>query len=100
MRRAPRPVRRFDAPQDRAGGEPPDERGRRDRDPEPADGMRRRDERDANRAVGPLVRPDGAVDVDTSSLSFDESIDKLESIVRTHAPEASLACASSQRGHG
>lgn len=60
----------------------------------------RRDERDASRAVGPLVRPDGAIDVDTSSLSFDESIDELESIVRTHAPEASLACASSQRGHG
>lgn len=50
-----------------------------------------RDQRDASRAVGPLVRPAGAIDVDTSELDFDESLDALEAVVRAHAPRGSLA---------
>ncbi len=41
-----------------------------------------RDERDAARAVGPLVRPRGSVDVDTSALGFGEVLDRLEKTVR------------------
>lgn len=51
-----------------------------------------RDQRDATRAVGPLVRPPGAIDVDSSDLSFDASLDALESLVREHAPRESFAC--------
>ena len=51
-----------------------------------------RDQRDATRAVGPLVRPPGAIDVDSSDLTFDESLDALESLVREHAPRESFAC--------
>jgi len=51
----------------------------------------RRDERDATRAVGPLVRPSGAIDVDTSDITFTESLDLLESIVRDNAPREALA---------
>ncbi len=58
----------------------------------------RRDERDANRAVGPLVRPDGAIDVDTSELTFDESLDVLESIVRDQAPHGALEGAANRHG--
>ncbi len=42
-----------------------------------------RDLRDASRRVGPLRRPDDAIDVDTSGLSFDEVVDTLYRIVRT-----------------
>lgn len=43
-----------------------------------------RDRKDSSRAVAPLVRPSGAIDVDTSEVSFEESIDLLESIVLAH----------------
>jgi cytidylate kinase len=41
-----------------------------------------RDDRDASRAVGPLARPAGAIEVSTDGLSSDEVIDRLETIVR------------------
>lgn len=41
-----------------------------------------RDRSDASRPVGPLVCPDDAVRVDTSSLSFEGVVDELERIVR------------------
>jgi len=50
----------------------------------------RRDERDANRAVGPLVRPAGSVDVDTSEMSFEKVLDTLVGIIRERTPSAAL----------
>lgn len=41
-----------------------------------------RDRSDSSRAVGPLMRPVDAVMLDTSDLSFDEVVDRLESLVR------------------
>jgi len=40
-----------------------------------------RDQLDSTRAVGPLICPDDAVRIDTSDLSFDQVVDRLESIV-------------------
>ncbi len=42
-----------------------------------ADSLRRRDAFDSGRAVSPLRRPDGAVEVDTSELSIEEVVDLL-----------------------
>ena len=42
----------------------------------------RRDRQDASRPVGPLVRPEGAVEVSTDGLDVDQVVDRLESIVR------------------
>ncbi len=42
-----------------------------------AESMRRRDAHDSGRAVSPLRRPDGAVEVDTSDLSIDEVVSLL-----------------------
>lgn len=46
--------------------------------------VRNRDELDSTRQVGPLVRPEGAVVVDSSNLSLDDTVDCLERIVREH----------------
>jgi CMP/dCMP kinase len=43
-----------------------------------------RDLSDSSRASGPLVCPADAVRVDTSDLSFDEVVDRLEELVREH----------------
>lgn len=42
-----------------------------------------RDKRDITRADGPLIKPDGAVEIDTSNLSLDEVVNKLEAEVRS-----------------
>jgi cytidylate kinase len=42
-----------------------------------------RDRSDSSRAEGPLVRPPDAVLVDTTGLSFDQVVDRIEEIVRT-----------------
>ena len=39
--------------------------------------IRDRDEADARRAVGPLRRPDGALVIDTTSLSFEEQVQRI-----------------------
>jgi cytidylate kinase len=44
--------------------------------------IRERDELDRTRLVGPLVKPAGAVVVDTSSLSLEQVVDRLEAAVR------------------
>lgn len=44
--------------------------------------IRERDELDRTRAVGPLVKPEGAVVIDTGSLTLEEVVDRLESSVR------------------
>ncbi|QOI99590.1 MAG: (d)CMP kinase [Phycisphaeraceae bacterium] len=42
-----------------------------------------RDQRDSTRADGPLICPPDAVRIDTSSLSFERVVDRLEDEVRT-----------------
>ena len=49
-----------------------------------------RDRLDTERADGPLVRPNGAVDIDTGSLSIEQVVDLMESIVRQTTSEAGL----------
>jgi len=44
--------------------------------------LNRRDREDAERPVGALVRPSGAVEVSTDGLGIEQVIDRLESIVR------------------
>ena len=44
--------------------------------------IRERDELDRTRKVGPLVKPAGAIVVDTSALSLEEVVDRLEAAVR------------------
>ena len=47
-----------------------------------------RDQRDSTREIGPLICPEGAEIVDTSSMSRDQVVDELERIVRDRvAPE-------------
>jgi cytidylate kinase len=45
-------------------------------------GLARRDERDKGRDVAPLKRADDAVELDTSSLSLDQTVDALIAILR------------------
>ncbi|HMN96384.1 MAG TPA: (d)CMP kinase [Phycisphaerales bacterium] len=49
-----------------------------------------RDRLDASRAEGPLVRPVGAIELDTTDLSLDAVVDALEAIVRDRLPDAGL----------
>lgn len=49
-----------------------------------------RDKLDASRAEGPLVRPVGAIEIDTTALALDEVVDRLEKIVRQRLPEEDL----------
>jgi len=51
-----------------------------------AESMRRRDDFDSRRAVSPLRRPDGAVEVDTSDLSIDEVVSLLAGLARQAMP--------------
>ncbi|HSW28352.1 MAG TPA: (d)CMP kinase [Longimicrobiales bacterium] len=44
-----------------------------------------RDARDAGRAVSPLRRPDGAVDLDTTRLGFEEQVRAVVELVRARA---------------
>ncbi len=41
-----------------------------------------RDERDSTRSEGPLIKPDDAVEIDTSDMSLDQVLDLLERKVR------------------
>lgn len=54
------------------------------------DDITRRDRLDASRAEGPLVRPDGAIEVDTTELALDEVVDRLEEIARERLPGEDL----------
>lgn len=64
------------------------------------DDISRRDRLDASRAEGPLVRPAGAIEVDTTRLTLDEVVDRLETIVRDVLPAEALAWASLRRDAG
>jgi len=48
----------------------------------------RRDQIDSTRSTGPLIKPQGAHEVDTSDLTLDEVVDKLEKIVRAVLADA------------
>lgn len=56
-----------------------------------------RDRLDASRAEGPLVRPTGALVIDTTRLTLDEVVDRLEAIVRDLLPADVLAWSSLRR---
>lgn len=45
--------------------------------------IERRDRIDSTRSVGPLVRPDGAIDIDSSSMSIEEVVDAMVMAVET-----------------
>ena len=49
--------------------------------------IRERDERDAGRAVAPLVAPEGALVLDTTSLTISEVLDRVLAAVRRVLPE-------------
>jgi cytidylate kinase len=48
--------------------------------------IRIRDHRDATRAVGPLMRPDNAIVIDTTGLTAEQVLDRLEAEVRRCRP--------------
>lgn len=50
-----------------------------------------RDRLDSQRRDGPLVRPRGAIELDTSDLRADEVVERLEQIARQHLPDAEFA---------
>ncbi|MBL8762908.1 MAG: (d)CMP kinase [Phycisphaerae bacterium] len=51
--------------------------------------IRARDRSDSSRTVGPLVRPAGAIVVDTSNMTFDGVVAELERLVRSRLAAAS-----------
>ncbi len=53
--------------------------------------IRLRDRLDSTRAEGPLVRPDGAVELDTGDLTADEVVDRLEVLARRSIPQLEFA---------
>ncbi|MCB9837818.1 MAG: (d)CMP kinase [Phycisphaeraceae bacterium] len=59
-----------------------------------------RDERDSTRAVGPLVRPNGGIVVDSSDLPFDVVVDTLVGIVREKVGGELLLAISRRAGNG
>jgi cytidylate kinase len=46
-----------------------------------AEAIAHRDGQDAGRDISPLLRPDGAVEIDTTELSFEEQVDAIVSLV-------------------
>jgi cytidylate kinase len=47
-----------------------------------------RDQRDSDRSDGPLIRPQGAIAVDTSDLTAEQVVDELERLSRQRFPDA------------
>ena len=48
--------------------------------------LRARDAKDSTRAVSPLTKADGAIEVDTTHLSFDQVVDAVIGVVREREP--------------
>lgn len=48
--------------------------------------IEKRDHRDMTRTDGPLVKPDGAIEVDTSPMTLDQVVDSLHQLVLNHVP--------------
>lgn len=57
-----------------------------------------RDHRDSTRKVGPLTRPKGAIEIDTSDMSFDGSVGAIVQAVRDSVPFDLTELASCARG--
>jgi cytidylate kinase len=53
-------------------------------------GIRARDRIDSARAEGPLIKPEGAIVVDTGTLTLEQVVDRLEADVRDRLPSAVL----------
>lgn len=53
--------------------------------------IRRRDSIDSSRRDAPLTCPEGAIVLDTTALTLDEVVDRLEEIARESLPEAPFA---------
>ena len=51
-------------------------------------GIIERDRTDSSRSDGPLIRPQGAIAVDTSELTAEQVVDELERLTREHIPDA------------
>jgi cytidylate kinase len=52
--------------------------------------IERRDRIDTGRATAPLIRPEGAIEIDTTELDLQQVVDRLESISRDRLPDASF----------
>lgn len=52
--------------------------------------IEQRDAMDSTRRDGPLIRPRGAIDIDTSHRTVDEVVAEMESIVRSRLPKANF----------
>jgi cytidylate kinase len=52
--------------------------------------IRERDERDTSRSVAPLRAPEGAVEVDTTSLTIAEVLDRVLAAVRRAYPDLAV----------
>ncbi len=50
-----------------------------------------RDRRDSNREVAPLIKPEGAIVIDSSNKSLSEVVKEMEGIVRDRLPDAEFA---------
>lgn len=50
--------------------------------------IEQRDQMDTTRRDGPLIRPSGAIDIDTSHRSIDDLVDEMEAVVREKLPDA------------
>ena len=50
-----------------------------------------RDRLDASRADGPLVRPHGAIDIDTSNRNVTQVVDVMEAAARELLPHAGFS---------
>jgi len=48
----------------------------------------RRDAIDSSRSMGPLTRPEGAIEIDTSAHSLEAVVDLLEAAVRSHIADS------------
>jgi cytidylate kinase len=53
--------------------------------------IRERDRLDASRPEGPLIRPHGAIVIDTGDLNAQQVVDTLETLVREALPDAGFA---------
>jgi cytidylate kinase len=53
-----------------------------------AQGIMDRDRIDSTRSDGPLIRPEGAIELDTSALTVEQVVDELERISRQRFPHA------------
>jgi CMP/dCMP kinase len=50
--------------------------------------IEQRDRLDSTRSDGPLIRPKGAIDIDTSHRTIDELVSEMEAVVRAMLPNA------------